>query len=223
MNNVPAAQEETTLYVLELRGGRYYVGSTNNLDRRYAEHLAGQGSAWTARYPPTRIVQRQRGNRFHEDAIVLTYMSRYGVENVRGGTYSSVELPRCRRAEIQRQLRHGGNQCFNCGSSNHFAYRCPALGQQPPEQEPQHQRRRVECIRCGRSSHTAEDCFAATRVNGTLLFESNHDESSSVSESGNESDSGDSVDLHCTRCGRNSHTIQDCFASYGVDGRPLSR
>jgi hypothetical protein len=39
-NSNAVASEETTLYVLELRHGKFYVGSTNNLDRWFAELMS---------------------------------------------------------------------------------------------------------------------------------------------------------------------------------------
>ena len=157
-----AATADTTLYVLKLRQGKFYVGSTNNIDSRFAEHLNGNGSAWTREHEPVEIVSTFRGNRFQEDSLVLTYMSRYGIENVRGGTYSSLCLPDDSKHLIERQLRHAGNQCFNCGSSDHFANQCPDMTrgnrQQPQQQQQQaaqeepvqhirRQRLRVTCTR----------------------------------------------------------------------------
>ena len=34
-------------YILECRDGSYYVGITNDLRSRVAEHNAGEGAAWT--------------------------------------------------------------------------------------------------------------------------------------------------------------------------------
>ncbi|MDP6668221.1 MAG: GIY-YIG nuclease family protein [Dehalococcoidia bacterium] len=47
------------VYILEVRGGGYYVGSTPNLERRIAEHQQGIGSVWTASRRPVRVVYTQ--------------------------------------------------------------------------------------------------------------------------------------------------------------------
>ena len=81
----------TTLYVLRLTGGKYYIGKTDDVLKSYEEHLAGSGSAWTRLYPPVAIVKTEpTGN---EDATVIEYMRIYGLDNVRGGTYSDEVLP----------------------------------------------------------------------------------------------------------------------------------
>lgn len=209
------AEEATILYVLKLEQGKYYVGSTNNLDQRFAQHCNGNGSAWTQRYPPIEVQEEMRGcNRFHEDALVYTYMSRYGVENVRGGTHSAVSFQAGDREEIRRRLRHAANQCFNCGSSTHFANACPDLtsSRDPHEESRQHgRRRRLQCTRCGRESHTEESCFAITHANGDYLM-SDYEQSASSEEE---------LPAVCSRCGRDSHDSSACFAGTNVLGQPI--
>jgi predicted GIY-YIG superfamily endonuclease len=35
------------VYTLELDGGNYYVGFTDDIPKRMAEHFLGRGSRWT--------------------------------------------------------------------------------------------------------------------------------------------------------------------------------
>ena len=44
-------------YVLELAGGRVYVGWSRNLSNRLSEHWAGSGSIMNRTYPPVRVLQ----------------------------------------------------------------------------------------------------------------------------------------------------------------------
>lgn len=43
------------LYVLECRGGSLYTGISNNVEKRYAAHVAGKGARYTRSFPPERI------------------------------------------------------------------------------------------------------------------------------------------------------------------------
>ena len=51
-------------YLLELEGtDKYYAGSTltSEITLRYETHLVGQGSLWTARFKPVRIIETWGG------------------------------------------------------------------------------------------------------------------------------------------------------------------
>jgi predicted GIY-YIG superfamily endonuclease len=39
-----------TVYVLQLEDGKYYVGKTADLPKRFKEHREGNGAAWTINY-----------------------------------------------------------------------------------------------------------------------------------------------------------------------------
>ena len=40
----------TNIYILKLQFGRYYVGKSDNVQKRYNEHCVGYGSAWTKQF-----------------------------------------------------------------------------------------------------------------------------------------------------------------------------
>ncbi|MBZ4200923.1 MAG: GIY-YIG nuclease family protein [Methylotenera sp.] len=44
------------LYLLECKNGAYYAGITNDLEARYAAHLAGKGARYTRANPPIKIL-----------------------------------------------------------------------------------------------------------------------------------------------------------------------
>ena len=80
------------IYCLELEQGKYYVGITYNLNFRYAQHKASEGSGWTKLYKPLRIVEviSEDVSRKMEDIVTKQYMERYGAETVRGGSWCRV-------------------------------------------------------------------------------------------------------------------------------------
>ncbi|BCM24123.1 GIY-YIG nuclease family protein [Methyloradius palustris] len=49
-------KSEWCLYLLECKNGSYYSGITNNLEARYATHLAGKGAKYTRANPPVRVL-----------------------------------------------------------------------------------------------------------------------------------------------------------------------
>ena len=41
-----------SVYTLELQGGNFYVGYSDDIPKRMAEHFLGRGSHWTRLHPP---------------------------------------------------------------------------------------------------------------------------------------------------------------------------
>ena len=44
------------MYILKCSNGHYYVGSTDNLEKRLQEHLEGNGSNYTRKHLPVKLV-----------------------------------------------------------------------------------------------------------------------------------------------------------------------
>jgi predicted GIY-YIG superfamily endonuclease len=184
---------ETSIYILRLTGGRYYVGKSDNVLKRYEEHLNGAGSAWTTRYPPVSLVKTIRSaSPFEEDKTVKEYMAIYGIDMVRGGSYVTEELTVAQRSAVQQEIWAAQDRCTRCGSSRHWVSTCtvrpPSTVSQPPQQPKgggyhavQHQSV-GKCFRCGRPGHYVADCYARTDAEGYDL-DSDDDESESEYDS----------------------------------------
>lgn len=116
----------TTIYILELVNGKYYIGKTSNLSRRLEEHQKGNGSRWTQIYPMVKLVESFSGDVFDEDKYVKIYMMKYGIDQVRGGSYSQVKLDNNSRTALTKELHGISDTCFRCGRNNHFIQQCYA-------------------------------------------------------------------------------------------------
>ncbi len=46
------------VYLIECRDGSLYTGIATDVDRRYAEHVAGKGARYTRSRPPLRLLAR---------------------------------------------------------------------------------------------------------------------------------------------------------------------
>lgn len=82
------------LYALLLNGGRYYIGVTTNVDKRFARHAKGKGAKWTKLHKPISIIETMdTGLKSMEEAALLEdewtirYARTYGTDIVRGGGY----------------------------------------------------------------------------------------------------------------------------------------
>lgn len=47
------------LYMIECRGGGIYIGITDDVDRRYGEHVVGIGARYTRLNPPVRLLAKR--------------------------------------------------------------------------------------------------------------------------------------------------------------------
>ena len=84
-----------TIYGLRLVSGKFYVGMTQNKFDRIDAHRRGFGAAWTRKYPPVDYEFVRTGmEKSDEDRLTIELMSKYGVDNVRGGKWVQVVLPK---------------------------------------------------------------------------------------------------------------------------------
>jgi len=112
---------------LKLRAGKYYIGKTRNIEKRYEEHLTGTGSGWTKKHKPLSLLATIKStSQFDEDKYVKEYMAKYGIENVRGGTYSNIVLDANSIATLEKEIRHSNNVCMRCGRDSHYIKDCYA-------------------------------------------------------------------------------------------------
>ena len=66
------------VYCLELENGKYYTGTSAQLNQRIANHFEGKGSRWTKMHKPKRIYSVCLGNRDTETRITLEMMAKFG-------------------------------------------------------------------------------------------------------------------------------------------------
>lgn len=50
------------VYVLECDNGSYYIGQTENIEKRYEEHFSGNGAKWTKTHKPLQIIHFEEYN-----------------------------------------------------------------------------------------------------------------------------------------------------------------
>lgn len=91
--------DEIYIYVLQLENGNYYVGQTNDLDRRFRNHFSkSSGAEWTRTHKPIQILKRYRTG-LNDPTLALKYeneqtiqcIKEFGWRNVRGGDFIYVD------------------------------------------------------------------------------------------------------------------------------------
>jgi len=117
-----------TFYALKLENNKYYIGKTHrgvDADIRFQEHKSGKGSEWTKLYKPIYIVETYvNDSAFEEDVFTKKYMMKYGIEHVRGGSYTKIVLDDWQIKSLEHEFQSVNNSCFKCGNKGHFANDC---------------------------------------------------------------------------------------------------
>ena len=80
-----------TVYVLKLQDECWYVGFTTDLHQRLLQHSAraGNGSKWTELHPVIELYETISGGFKEERLMALEYIKRFGIDCVRGGSWSN--------------------------------------------------------------------------------------------------------------------------------------
>jgi predicted GIY-YIG superfamily endonuclease len=87
----------TIIYVLQLNNDKYYVGKTNNLERRIEEHKDKINSAeWVLKHGFVSLkdnctVSDEQGSAY-ETKVTCKLMLEYGINNVRGAEFCTTRL-----------------------------------------------------------------------------------------------------------------------------------
>jgi predicted GIY-YIG superfamily endonuclease len=111
------------IYALKLEKGKYYVGKTDRFEgaeMRFHEHLFGRGCEWTRMYKPISIIETyEHYSTFEEDVLTKKYMLKYGIENVRGGSYTKIDLEEWQVKSLEHEFKSVND---NCGKGQYSEY-----------------------------------------------------------------------------------------------------
>lgn len=119
------------IYALQLEQGKYYVGKTHRfegfdgVELCFQEHLEGRGCEWTKLYKPISIIESyEHDSTFEEDDLTKKYMMKYGIEHVRGGSYTKIDLEEWQVKSLEHEFKSVNDKCFKSGKNGHFAKDC---------------------------------------------------------------------------------------------------
>jgi predicted GIY-YIG superfamily endonuclease len=136
------------IYALELDSSKYYIGKTSrDVSTRFEEHKHDSGSEWTSMYKPVNIIEQyQSDNQFEEDTLTKKYMMKYGIDNVRGGSYTKIVLDEWQIKSLEHEFKSVSDCCYKCGEKGHFAKVCPGENFQGTNEELEEKIKDLEAI-----------------------------------------------------------------------------
>ena len=207
------------IYILQLEQGKFYVGKTDNPQFRMERHFDSNGSAWTRKYRPVRLVELiPNCDDYDEDKYTRMYMDMYGIDNVRGGSFVSLELDTQTVRQLTQMKRGTNNMCFRCGEKGHFANECGKNEETDSDYEEV-----WECEYCNKEFTNEQICRKHEPVCNRKPYIRRHSVIRSPSSYAKiySNDTSDIDDDLCYRCGREGHYAKSCYASTHINGSKL--
>lgn len=120
-------QSNTHIYILKLQNDKFYVGKSTNIESRLKSHFNKQGTKWTIQNQPTKIFALfESKDPFDEDLYTKKMMYKYGIDNVRGGSYTSLTLAPTQIELLQKEFATVDDRCFKC-FNKHLSTECSEM------------------------------------------------------------------------------------------------
>ena len=208
------------IYVLKCEDGKYYVGKTEHPETRFKAHFGKTGgSKWTKKHQPEKILYFEDDLKdVDENRITFEKMKQYGVRNVRGGDYCTVNMSErsIRKLEVKLGLKKKTTSSIIKRMITLKKVSSSAKRKSPVKKSAT----TSKCSRCGRTSHTSSECFANSTLKGKSLKEKPKVRSK-VSKTKKSPAKKPATTSKCSRCGRKNHTSSECFAHSTSEGQTL--
>ena len=160
------------IYTLELEQGKYYIGKTNNPQFQINSHFNSDGTEWTKKYKPINVLEIiPNCHSNDEDKYTIKYMVKYGINNVRSGSFCELKI----REENKNTLKRMINKTIN--NNEYFAKDYIQDEDEDEDEDENEFNKRFDeleellvkhdlCFRCYRKGHYSNKCYAKTTISG---------------------------------------------------------
>jgi hypothetical protein len=127
----PHSDDAKVIYVLRLRGGYWYVGSSTRglVVARDGRHISRRGAWWTTEHPPDErfgilVFDAAAFPSFSENTLTFELVRRCGIDYTRGGMICDERYHPERRRFLQEMTDSENGVCYNCRQRGHFIGEC---------------------------------------------------------------------------------------------------
>ena len=115
-----------TVYALELENYRFYIGRTKTQEFDVNTILDRPNIEWTIKNKPLRVMEIIKNcDELEENKCVIKYMNFYGIDFVRGGSFSDMILSDNTITYIVNVIMGSNYNCYRCREKGHIMKFCP--------------------------------------------------------------------------------------------------
>lgn len=113
------------IFVLKLQSGKYYLYKAKQIKNKDNYHLKLQNILWIRKYNPVKVIKIIK-NSLNEDLdkYTIKYMKKFGIMNVRGGSFSAITLQNDEKEFLYKMIKETNNKCNYCGNIGHSTHHC---------------------------------------------------------------------------------------------------
>jgi hypothetical protein len=162
------------VYILRLCENKFYIDSIDvdkyanqieEITKNIQIHIDGYDIEWTRLYKPIGIYQIYKNcNIEDENKYTKIMMSKYGIDNVRGGIYKDLKLTETEMIILMNEIieseKDGENWCCSiCDRDFEEEYELM-------EHEYICKKNLNICYRCNKKGHYDSDCIERTKIRG---------------------------------------------------------
>lgn len=209
-NNISNEDNTLNIYIIKCQHDKYYIGKSTNIDNRILEHFQQCGSAWTNLHKPIEVVDIiKNADNFDEDKYTKIYMAKYGIDNVRGGSYVQIALDVDVKKYLEKEINSTYDYCHRCGKTGHFINKCTA------DIHVDGTKLSSKTIIKSAPNHSTNNIKSAPNH---IKSAPNNIKSTPNHITNNKIPDTVKVSNYCTKCGRRGHNKDSCFAKTHTKG-----
>ena len=208
------------IYILQLEQEKYYVGKTTNPSFRLEKHFTSSGSSWTKKYKPKSVLEIISDcDDYDEDKYTIKYMEKFGIMNVRGGSFCELKLSEENKNTLKQMINGSSDKCYICGKDDHFVKDCKKVSVKKEKIPTVNVNEKCDCQTSYILPHRKSKCM----LNKLLSYIDDEEDYNDIYKlliQNKNTDTRDNKDV-CYKCGREGHYVVDCYAKTTISGEPI--